>query len=83
MQEWKGANIGTKKNIKEKEGNEMSKKDFKLTLKGLIEILEVEGIGSKQTVLKRLKNATMDDLRDLQYSIQTEINERYAKDYLS
>ena len=61
----------------------MSKKDFKLTLKGLIEILEVEGIGSKQTVLKRLKNATMDDLRDLQYSIQTEINERYAKDYLS
>ena len=58
----------------------MSKKDFKLTLKGLIDILETEGIGSKRIVLKRLKNATMDDLRDLQYSIQCEINERYAEE---
>ena len=59
----------------------MSKKDFKLTLKGLIRILETEGIGSKQEVLKRLKNATIDDLRDLQYSIQVEINKRYAKEH--
>lgn len=54
----------------------MSKKDFKLTLKGLIEVLEIEGIGSKQEVLKRLKNASMDDLKDLQHSIQVEINIR-------
>ena len=57
----------------------MTKQDFKLTLKGIIEVLEIEGIGSKQLLLKRLKNANMDDLRDLQYSIQVEINERYAK----
>ncbi len=57
----------------------MTKQDFKLTLKGLIDILEIEGIGSKQLVKERLKNATIDDLRDLQYSIQTEINLRYGQ----
>lgn len=54
----------------------MSKNDFKLTLKGLIRILEIEGIGSKQLVKERLKNATIDDLQELQRSIQEEINLR-------
>lgn len=54
----------------------MTKLDFKLTIKGIIRILEIEGIGSKQLVLKRLKNASIDDLRDLQRSIQEEINLR-------
>lgn len=57
----------------------MTPNDFKLTIKGLIEILEIEGIGSKQMVKERLKNATMGDLMDLQHSIQLEINERYSK----
>ena len=56
----------------------MTKKDFKLTLKGIVEILEIEGIGSKQLLKNRFKNATIDDLRDLMFSIQVEINERYA-----
>lgn len=57
----------------------MSKKDFKLTLKGILELLEIEGIGSKQLLKNKIKNASIEDLRDLQYSIQTEINLRYAK----
>ena len=56
----------------------MSKKDFKLTLKGIIDILEIEDIESKQILKERLKNASIDDLRDLQYSIQVEINLRCA-----
>lgn len=52
----------------------MSKKDFKLTLRGIIRILEIEGIGSKQLVKERLKNASIEDLQDLQRSIQEEIN---------
>lgn len=57
----------------------MSKKDFKLTLKGILELLEIEGIGSKQLLKNKIKNASIEDLRDLQYSVQTEINLRYAK----
>lgn len=59
----------------------MSEHDFKLTLKGIIRILEIEGIGSKQLVKERLKNATMDDLEDLQQSIQEEINLKELKEY--
>lgn len=54
----------------------MSKKDFKLTLKGIIDILEIEGIESKHIVKERLKNATIEDLQELQRSIQEEINLR-------
>ncbi len=54
----------------------MTKQEFKLTLKGLIRILEIEGIESKQLVKERLKNATIEDLQELQRSIQEEINIR-------
>ncbi len=54
----------------------MTKLDFKLTLKGIIRILEIEGIGSKEVVKQRLKNATIEDLQELQRSIQEEINLR-------
>lgn len=57
----------------------MSKKDFKLTLKGILELLEIEEIGSKELLKNKIKNASIEDLRDLQYSVQTEINLRYAK----
>lgn len=57
----------------------MSKKDFKLTLKGILELLEIEDIGSNQLLKNKIKNASIEDLRDLQYSVQTEINLRYAK----
>lgn len=52
----------------------MSKHDFKLTLKGIIRILEIEGIGSKQLLKERLKNATIEDLEELQRSVQEEID---------
>ena len=56
----------------------MTKQDFKLTLKGIIRILEIEGIGSKQLIKERLKNATLEDLQELQRSVQEEINLKCA-----
>lgn len=52
----------------------MTKLDIKLTLKGIIRILEIEQLEYNRQLLKRLKNANIEELQELQRSIQEEIN---------
>lgn len=47
-----------------------------LTLKWIIDELNKEGCGSKQTVKLALENATIEDLEHLKRSIKEEIRKR-------
>lgn len=47
---------------------------MEITLENIISELEKEGVGSKKKVLKMLKNAGINELWDLKYSIQKKIN---------
>ena len=52
---------------------------MELTIDNIIELLEKQGIGSKQTVLSLLKNASVSELSELLFSIQVAINKKYAR----
>ena len=47
---------------------------MELTLDNIIELLSRDGVGSKQIVLSKLKNANLEDLYTLKRSIGEHIN---------
>lgn len=53
--------------------------DLKLTLASIIRLLDTDGINTKAILKKRFENATINDLRDLKYSIEQEINLRKGR----
>ena len=52
---------------------------MELTLDNIIELLSTQGIGSKQIVLDKLKNANLRQLYALKRSISEKINELVLK----
>ena len=53
--------------------------NFKFTISNIIELLDTDGCNTKCLLKKRFENMTINDLRDLKYSIEQEINIRKGK----